>query len=72
MKKSQIGIGETYLAKVSGKLVQVRIIRESVYGGWLAINLSTGREVRIKTAARLHDWWTKPGEPESDMERARR
>jgi hypothetical protein len=53
MKKRGIRIGETYLAKVSGKVVPVRTTGESVYGGWNAVNTTTGREVRIRRAARL-------------------
>jgi hypothetical protein len=53
MKKRDIKIGETYLAKVSGKLAPVRITNESVHGGWNAVNTTTGREVRIRSAARL-------------------
>jgi hypothetical protein len=53
MKKRDITIGETYLAKVSGKLVPVRITSESPHGGWNAVNTTTGREVRIGSAARL-------------------
>jgi hypothetical protein len=53
MKKSQVEIGKHYIVKVSGKLARVRIVRESSYGGWDAINTATGRDVRIKTAGRL-------------------
>lgn len=53
MKKKDVVLGRTYAAKVSGKLVQVRLDRESPYGGWDGANLTTGRAVRIKTAARL-------------------
>ena len=53
MKKQDIQIGFTYMAKVSGVLTKVRIISQSPYGGWKAINLATGREVRIRSAARL-------------------
>ncbi len=53
MKKADIRIGGTYVAKVSGKLAKVRITNESVHGGWYGVNTDTGREVRIKTAARL-------------------
>jgi len=70
MKKRDIKIGETYLAKVSGKLVPVRITSESPYGGWNAINTTTGREVRIRSAARLRrpmDNISAPGPlPEAD------
>ncbi len=53
MKKRDIEIGTTYIAKVSGVLAKVRITGESPYGGWRGKNLATGREVRIRSAARL-------------------
>ena len=53
MKKVEIEIRKTYLAKVSGKLVPVRILMESPAGGWFAVNEITNREVRIKSAQRL-------------------
>jgi len=53
MKKKEIGIRKHYRAKVSGILSTVRIAGESVHGGWDAVNVSTGRHVRIRTAGRL-------------------
>ena len=53
MKKSEIEVGTTYIAKVIGVLAKVRITGESPYGGWRGKNLATGREVRIRSAARL-------------------
>lgn len=53
MKKSQIRLGGIYVAKVSGKLTTVRLDSESRYGGWSATNTVSGREVRIKSAAKL-------------------
>jgi hypothetical protein len=53
MKKAEVAIGKTYEAKVSGKLAHVRIVSESPYGGWNAMNVATTRNVRIKSAARL-------------------
>jgi len=53
MKKKDVEIGATYVAKVSGKLARVRIDRESPHGGWEATNAETGRRVRIKSAQRL-------------------
>jgi len=53
MRKADVQIGATYIAKVSGKLTQVRLVRESPYGGWDGLNLATHREVRIRSAARL-------------------
>ena len=53
MKKQDVQTGSTYIAKVSAVLAKVRITRESPYGGWYGTNLATGREVRIRGAARL-------------------
>ena len=53
MKKNEITIGGMYAAKVSGKVVPVRITGESPYGGWRAVNMQTQRSVRIRSAARL-------------------
>ena len=53
MKKADVRLGGVYLAKVSGRLTRVRLDRESPYGGWKATNLATGREVDVRTAARL-------------------
>lgn len=53
MKNSEIKIGKHYAAKVSGDITVVRIIAKSVLGGWDARNIHTGREIRIKSAARL-------------------
>jgi hypothetical protein len=53
MTKKDVKLGAVYEAKVSGRKVLVKIIQECRYGGWNALNLATGRVVRIKTAARL-------------------
>jgi hypothetical protein len=53
MQKHNIKLGSTYIVKVSGTLTKVRITREHDRGGWYGINLATGREIRIRTAARL-------------------
>ncbi len=53
MKRQDVQIGSIYIAKVSGVLAKVRITGESPYGGWRGLNLATGREVRIRSAARL-------------------
>lgn len=60
MKKKDVKVGGKYIAKISGYLVPVKIISESPYGGWVGKNPRTGREVRIKTAAKLRcRAWTK-------------
>lgn len=53
MKKNEVKIGGVYLAKVTNKLVSVRINGESRFGGWDAESLATGKTVRIKGAGRL-------------------
>lgn len=53
MKKKDVVVGKTYIAKVSNKLARVRIDQECRYGGWYATNLDTGRKIRIKSAQRL-------------------
>lgn len=53
MKKSEVKIGGRYTCKVSGKLTTVQITAESPYGGWDAMNLTTHRATRIKSAQRL-------------------
>jgi hypothetical protein len=53
MKKEQIKLGGTYLAKVTDKVVPVRLDAENPHGGWDATNLVTNKKVRIKSAQRL-------------------
>jgi hypothetical protein len=53
MKKNEVVIGGRYLAKVSGRVVPVRITGQSPYGGWDAVNAETHRAVRIRGAQRL-------------------
>jgi len=53
MKKNEVVIGGRYLAKVSGRVVPVRITGQSPYGGWDAVSEETHRVVRIKSPQRL-------------------
>ena len=53
MQKQYVKVGTTYIVKVSGTLAKVRLTREHPRGGWYGTNLATGREIRIRTAARL-------------------
>jgi len=53
MKKNEVKVGSTYLAKVSDKVVPVRITGTSGHGGWDAVNEATGKKIRIKSAQRL-------------------
>jgi hypothetical protein len=54
MRAKDVQVGAVYTAKVSGVLTTVRIKNERYGGsGWVGVNEKTGREVRIRTAARL-------------------
>lgn len=53
MKKKEVVVGRTYMAKVSGRVVPVKLIAESPYGGWNSVNKATGRAVHVRSAARL-------------------
>jgi hypothetical protein len=53
MQKHNVKVGSIFIVKVSGTLARVRITREHDRSGWYGINLTTGREIRIRTAARL-------------------
>ncbi len=53
MRKIDVTVGKEYCAKVSGKLTYVKILGPCGYGGWYAKNTETGRQVRVRTAARL-------------------
>ena len=53
MKKNEVKVGGLYHAKVSDKLVTVRIDSTHSAGGWHATNTATGKRIRIKSAQRL-------------------
>lgn len=53
LKKSEVRIGGVYVAKVTDRLVQVRIDSQRRGGGWHATNLATGKKIVIKSAQRL-------------------
>ncbi len=53
MQAKNISIGEVYLVKISGELRKVKITKACNNGGWVGINLATGREIRFRTGARL-------------------
>ena len=72
MKKNDVELGATYVAKVSGKQVRVWIEREGAYGGWEAVNVETGRKIHVKSAQRLRRAVAPPRreatEPTSDAD----
>ena len=53
MKKDEVEVGKVYAVKVSGAIRPVRITGVSPYGGWDATNLTTKRDVRIRSAQKL-------------------
>jgi hypothetical protein len=76
MKKNEVEIGKLYTAKVTNRIVRVRIDAESRYGGWDATNLETGKKIRIQSAQRLRGEIRKSsselrGIAQADQENAR-
>jgi len=69
VKKNEIEIGQVYSAKVTDKVVPVRIDKANPRGGWDATNLHTNRSVRIKSPRKLRGRATAPashaGTPET-------
>ena len=63
MKKDEVKVGGVYAAKVSDKVVPVRLDSENAHGGWDATNLKTGKAVRIKSAQRLRAQVKPAGQP---------
>lgn len=53
MKKADVQTGGTYLVKVAGNLVPVKITREHDSGGWEGTSVKTGKTIRIKSPQRL-------------------
>ena len=53
MKKNEVKIGGMYVAKVSDRLVTVRIDSVHSRQGWNATNTRTGKRIHIKSAQRL-------------------
>ena len=53
MKKADVQIGATYLVKVAGNLVPVKITREHDNGGWEGTSVKTGKTIRVKSPQRL-------------------
>ncbi len=53
MKKNEVKIGHTYQAKVSDRIVTVRIDSTHSHGGWNATNTATGKRIHIKSPQRL-------------------
>ena len=66
MKKNEVKVGKVYSAKVTGKMVPVRIDAVNPHGGWEATNLVTKKRIFIKSAQRLRGLAaTWPGKAEA-------
>jgi len=71
MKKDEVKVGGTYTAKVSDKVVPIRIDRENPRGGWDATNLVTNKQIRIKTAQRLRGKVNQPAQSAAEDDAAK-
>jgi hypothetical protein len=72
MKKDQVQIGQTYNAKITDKVVPVRIDAEHKSGGWHGTNMTTNRKVHIKTAQKLRSKFTAGTEKPTDRKPAKK
>lgn len=68
MKKEDVKVGGEYLAKVTNKVVRIRIVSEHASGGWTAINPATNKTIRVKSAQRLRGPATDPGDSDTSAE----
>ena len=71
MQKNDIKIGTTYTAKITNRVVPVRVDAENPGGGWDATNLTTKKKVRIKSAAKLRSEFRETVKAAADQENAR-
>jgi len=53
MKKADVQLGASYLVKVAGNLVPVKITSEHPNGGWIGTSEKTGKPIRVKSPQRL-------------------
>jgi len=53
MKKNEVKLDGVYTAKVTNKVVQVRIDAVNRLGGWDATNLQTNKKIRIRSTTKL-------------------
>jgi hypothetical protein len=53
MKKDEVEVGGTYLAKVGARSVEVLIESDNAKGGWNAKSVATGKPIRVKDSKHL-------------------
>ena len=63
MKKQGVELHKVYAAKVSGKVVPVRLDSTNQHGGWNCTNMVTRKPCRVATAQRLRGLWPKKNLP---------
>jgi hypothetical protein len=63
MKKQGVELHKVYAAKVSGKVVPVRLDSTNPHGGWNCTNMVTRKPCRVATAQRLRGLWPKKNLP---------
>ena len=61
MKQRDVVLGQVYAVKVRSRIQPVRLVAESPSGGWVGRNEQTGREIRIRSAAKLRARLQKQG-----------
>ena len=58
MKSENVVVGRIYAAKVSGRVVPVRITARRADGpGWTGENVTTGRAILVRSPRRLRYEW---------------
>lgn len=57
MRKDDVKVGATYVVRVSGFFVPVKIVgkRPGPKPRWIGVNLKTGRTIYFKNSARLRE-----------------
>ena len=69
MKKNEVKVGGVYLAKVTNKVVPVKITSENPSGGYQGLNLKTGKKIKVKSAQRLRGPANSSGKPRPNGDR---
>lgn len=53
MTRDQVEMSRHYIVRIKGAETVVKIVAVNPRGGWFGMNVQTGRDVKIKTGARL-------------------
>ncbi len=71
MKKSDVKVGRMYTAKVSDRIVTIRIDSVHSKQGWTATNTATGKRVHIKRPQRLRGPARRASSPDKESKEAK-